>query len=46
MGMQTPSFLGVSSQLTLETAGMTFWDQGIPKEALAISMLQHLWGSI
>lgn len=37
MGMQTPSFLGVSSQLTLETAGMTFWDQGIPEEALVIS---------
>lgn len=36
-GDTTPLFLGVSSQLTLGTAEMSFWDQGIPKEALVIS---------
>lgn len=35
--MQTPSSLGVSSQLALGTPEMTFWDQGIPEEALVIS---------
>lgn len=37
--MQTPSFLGVSSQLTLGVAEMTLWGQGTPEETLVISYL-------
>lgn len=37
--MQTPSFLGVSSQLTLGVAEMTPWGQGTPEETLVISCL-------